>query len=344
MITSTVLRKGGSVLIGATVFVVIGVIVGRAIGAPTANALFVAAYVGLSIGVFEVFFVQSKAGNRFRALNPLVHTALYGLVILVVYALGILLVAWLVAPPDQASAIYGRIPRSMPAVFAITVITVLVLRIVSFLGARNLYALLIGRYQRPVFEKRVFLFIDLKDSTAITEELGGKRSREFISRFLFDISKPITDHRGDVYKFMGDGVIATWKWDEAIAGGSVIRALEEAAAAIARRRPAYQRDFGRHPEFRAGIHGGEVVVSEQGDLRRAIEYNGDNINIAARMEQKAKDHGLPVIVSEAIADALLAEQVPLDRVGEELVKGFSKPIGLYTLRGVPATVAEAAGG
>ncbi len=83
--------------------------------------------------------------------------------------------------------------------------------------------------------------------------------------------------------------------------------------------------------LRAGIHGGEVVVSEQGDLRRAIEFNGDNINIAARMEQKAKEHDLPVVISEAIARELEALNVALARIGEERVKGIAKPIGLYTV-------------
>ncbi len=331
MINNTFVRKCISVLIGTACFVAAGLFVGRAIGAPTVNALFVAAYIGLSIGTFEVFFVQSNTGGRFRSLPPLIHTLLYGVVILVVYVIGIALVAWLVAPPEQAAEIYARIPKSMPAVFAITVVTVLILRVVSFLGARNLWSLLIGRYHRPVFEKRVFLFIDLKDSTSITEELGAQRAREFISRFLFDISKPVTDHRGDVYKYMGDGVIATWEWNEALANANVIRALRAAQKSLDERGPAYEKEFGRRPAFRAGVHGGDVIVSEQGDLRRAIEYNGDNINIAARMEQKAKDHNLPVIISGVLADALKAGAVPLTRVGEETVKGISKPIALFTL-------------
>ena len=331
MITSTIFRKGINVLIGTLSFVGIGAIVGPAIGAPLINAIFVGAYVGLSIGVFEVFFVQSKAGNRFRALNPLVHTALYGIAIIVAYAIGVTLVSWIVAAPEQRVTILARIPVTLPAVFGITVITVMVMRVVSFVGARNLFALLIGRYQRPVFEKRIFLFIDLKDSTSITESLGTKRAREFITRFLFDISKPITDQRGDVYKFMGDGVIATWPWDAALDRANVVGALREAGAAIAARAAAYERDFGRVPAFRAGIHGGEIVVSEQGDLRRAIEFNGDTINIAARMEAKAKEHNLPVVISETIARELEARDVALTRIGEETVKGISKPIGLYTV-------------
>ena len=130
---------------------------------------------------------------------------------------------------------------------------------------------------------------------------------------------------------MGDGVIATWNWDEALDRANVVAALKDAGSALKARADAYERDFGRRPEFRAGIHGGEVVVSEQGDLRRAIEFNGDNINIAARMEQKAKDHNLAVVISETIARELEARGVALKRIGEEKVKGISKPIGLYTV-------------
>ena len=331
VITSTLVRKSISVLIGTIWFIIFAAIIGPTIGAPLINSLFIGAYIGLSIGVFEVFYVQSTAGNWFRALNSLVHTGLYGLVIIAVYAIGILLVTWLVAPPEQAAAIRARMPLTLPAVFAITVITVLVLRVISFLGARNILYLLIGRYQRPVFEKRIFLFIDLKDSTSITESLGPKRAREFISRFLFDISKPITDRRGDIYKFMGDGVIAIWHWDDALTRTNVIAAVVDAASALKNRAAAYEREFDRVPEFRAGIHGGEVIVSEQGDLRRAIEFNGDNINIAARMEQKAKDHNLLVVISETIARELEARDIALKLVGEEQVKGISKPIGLFTL-------------
>ena len=49
--------------------------------------------------------------------------------------------------------------------------------------------------------------------------------------------------------------------------------------------------FGIVPGCRIGIHGGEILVSEEGDTKRAIGFYADTIHIAARMEQKAKELG-----------------------------------------------------
>jgi hypothetical protein len=81
------------------------------------------------------------------------------------------------------------------------------------------------------------------------------------------------------------------------------------------------------PSFRIGIHGGDVVISEQGETKRSIGIYGDTINIAARMEEAAKTHNVDCILSKTIADAIGG----CDRIrpiGEEAVKGISTPIGI----------------
>jgi len=59
--------------------------------------------------------------------------------------------------------------------------------------------------------------------------------------------------------------------------------------------------FGVVPSFRIGVHGGEVVVSEQGDTKRAIGVYGSTINIAARMEEAAKAHNIACAISGDVA-------------------------------------------
>jgi hypothetical protein len=66
---------------------------------------------------------------------------------------------------------------------------------------------------------------------------------------------------------------------------------------------AYLSQFDVVPTFRVGVHGGDVVVSEQGDTRRSIGVYGDTINIAARMEDAAKEHGVACVFSGDIAAA-----------------------------------------
>jgi class 3 adenylate cyclase len=83
--------------------------------------------------------------------------------------------------------------------------------------------------------------------------------------------------------------------------------------------------FGVVPNFRIGIHGGEVVVSEQGDTKRSIGIYGDAINIAARMEDAAAAHGVRCILSEVVAEAL-ANGERIREIGEEVVKGISTTV------------------
>jgi class 3 adenylate cyclase len=84
------------------------------------------------------------------------------------------------------------------------------------------------------------------------------------------------------------------------------------------------------PAFRIGIHGGEVVVSEQGDTKRSIGVYGDAINIAARMEEAARTHGVACVISGDVAEALDDKRIL--SIGNETAKGISAPIPIYEYR------------
>jgi adenylate cyclase len=71
--------------------------------------------------------------------------------------------------------------------------------------------------------------------------------------------------------------------------------------------PAYAREFGVAPQFRAGVHTRPVVVSECGDAKRQIAYFGDTMNVAARLCDHCKATEEAVLVS---ADLLRAAAVP----------------------------------
>src|SRR5580698_8445550 len=103
--------------------------------------------------------------------------------------------------------------------------------------------------------------------------------RAFVRKFLSDLSPPIVDHGGDIYLYKGDGLIAIWNWADAFRQDAILRAVDAMFATVAHETEAYQRWFGVVPAFRIGIHGGAVIVSEQGDARRSIGIYGDAINI-----------------------------------------------------------------
>jgi class 3 adenylate cyclase len=187
---------------------------------------------------------------------------------------------------------------------------------------------MVGTYHRPVRERKILLFLDINGSTALGEKLGALSMRSLVGKFLSDLSAPITDHGGDIYLYKGDGLIAIWNWDAATEQQSILRSVDAMFSAIERQHGAYQKSFGVVPDFRIGIHGGDVIVSEQGDTKRSIGIYGDPINIAARMEEVARAHSVRCVVSDAVVAGLGGSE-RLREIGEETVKGISTSIRIY---------------
>jgi adenylate cyclase len=97
--------------------------------------------------------------------------------------------------------------------------------------------------------------------------------------------------------------------------------------AIAREQENYEKSFNVAPTFRIGIHGGNVIVSEQGDAKRSIGIYGDAINIAARMEEAARAHHVSCVISRNVT-AALSDQSRIRALGAEPVKGISTPVAI----------------
>ena len=175
------------------------------------------------------------------------------------------------------------------------------------------------------------LFLDINGSTALGARLGALSMCSLIRKFLIDVSQPITNHGGEIYLYKGDGLIAVWSWVSAIKEDNILKTVDAIFNAIEGKQGAYQRLFGVVPKFRIGIHGGDVVVSEQGDTKRSIGIYGDAINIAARMENAAAAHGVRCILSEAIAEALTNGE-RIHEIGEEAVRGISTMVRVCEYR------------
>jgi class 3 adenylate cyclase len=207
------------------------------------------------------------------------------------------------------------------------------MRTVHFIGAENLFHLMVGTYHRPVVQDKIIFFLDINDSTGLAEQLGAVQTKSMVGKFLFDISKPITDFGGEIYLYKGDGLIALWDWREALRENQILRAIDAVFATISQERVEFRRQFGVVPSFRIGVHGGEVVVSEQGDTKRAIGVYGSTINIAARMEEAAKVHNVACVISGDVVEALAGRDDRLSLIGHEKVKGISAEMPIFDYRG-----------
>jgi adenylate cyclase len=325
-------RKLASILLAVTIFALLAALTAVATSRPMVYVLIDSIFVGTGVGLFEQFYVQSLRGRWLRSMHPLASITIYTAVVMLLFIAAINLSHLLLWEWDTLPTAYRRLPLALPLVIAFSVIGIVVMRTVHFIGIETLFHLMIGTYHRPVVEEKVLLFLDINNSTGLAERLGAVEIKSLVGKFLFDISKPITDYGGEIYLYKGDGLIALWNWGEAIRGNRILRAIDAVFAAVRREQGEYQRQFGIVPRFRVGVHGGEVVVSEQGDTKRAIGVYGSTINIAARMEEAAKAHGIACAVSGDVAQALSDADGRLIPLGDEQLKGISYEVPIFEYR------------
>jgi len=325
-------RKLTSILLAVTIFALLAGLTSFATRGSVVYAIIDSIIVGTGVGLFEQFYVQSVRGRWLRSMHPLLSISIYTAVVVLLFVVAVHLSHLLTGRLDTLPIAYRRLPFALPLVIAFSVIGIVVMRTVHFIGIETLFHLMIGTYHRPVIEEKVLLFLDINDSTSLAERLGAVQIKSLVGKFLFDISKPITNYGGEIYLYKGDGLIALWNWNEAIRENRILRAIDAVFASVERERSEYQRQFGVVPRFRIGVHGGEVVVSEQGDTKRAIGVYGSTINIAARMEEAAKAHDVACVVSGDVVEALSDGEQQLLPLGHEQVKGISVEIPVFKYR------------
>ena len=72
------------------------------------------------------------------------------------------------------------------------------------------FDILAGRYINPKVEKRIVMFMDLKDSTPIAEDLGHSVYFEFIRDFIYMLSQAVIEFDGTIYQYVGDEIVCSW--------------------------------------------------------------------------------------------------------------------------------------
>ncbi len=177
------------------------------------------------------------------------------------------------------------------------------------------------------------MFTDIKDFTAISENLSPDYLAEILGRYLQVMAETIQSERGTVDKYIGDSVMTFWNAPEEVEGHAIL-----ACRAAIRCREALNQLYGSStwgvaPRFetRFGLHRCVASVGHFGAPDR-LNYTaiGDGINLASRLEGLNKFYGTHIIVSETIYDSAKDEFEfrLLDRVA---VKGKMEGILIYEL-------------
>jgi class 3 adenylate cyclase len=228
---------------------------------------------------------------------------------------------------------------------ALAVGVILFFSVNDLLGPGVLFAFAAGRYHNPRIEERALLFVDMRASTAIAERLGEVRFLSLLNRFVGDVSFAVAEAGGGIHKYVGDEVIATWRLAPGANPPACVSAAFAALDRIAAQGPAYMRDFGVVPDFRAALHCGPVAVGELGSLRKEIALIGDTMNTAARIQEACRETDNRVLASAALIERLAAlpSGITRRRLGELPMRGKERPLELDVLEATKGGAGEARG-
>jgi class 3 adenylate cyclase len=190
-----------------------------------------------------------------------------------------------------------------------------------------------GDISKPFSEvERIFMFLDIRSSTTIAEELGHVQYFELLNDFFNDIAEPISKNKGQIYQYVGDEVVVSWGVEDGISNANCIQCFFDIVDIMSRHSHKYESKYGIRPSFKAGMHFGKVSTGTVGTLKKEIIYTGDVLNTASRIEGLCNKHDVDLLLTKSLIDKL-----PLDhtfspkRIGEISLRGKSTEIMLFTV-------------
>jgi class 3 adenylate cyclase len=176
------------------------------------------------------------------------------------------------------------------------------------------------------------LFSDLAGFTAFAERAKPAEAARVLNTY-YAVAAPLITRRfgGEVEKFMGDGIMATFNSrgdqpDHAVRAAGAALALQRELTALAESNPGW-------PRLRVGVNTGDAVVREMGgDGFVAYVVVGDAVNTASRLESAAPEGGVLIgaDTQRALPDGSVVEAVP-----ELRVKGKQETVDAYLLHALP---------
>ena len=199
-------------------------------------------------------------------------------------------------------------------------------------GQKQLLNFVVGKYSPAQVENRMIMFIDMADSTAITEKIGDKKYLSLLDEFFSLMTLPLEQTQGEIYKYIGDEAIITWSKDQQDASIPV-RFFYKFKTTIKHHESHLMEKYGVVPKFRAGLHFGSMLIGELGSVKKEIALIGDSLNTTSRILDVGKRLDKELVLSEILGKQFTAENpyVLVSPLGEQVLKGKEEKLLLYSI-------------
>jgi adenylate cyclase len=212
-----------------------------------------------------------------------------------------------------------------------TLLTIIILEVIDKYGPGGFWSMMRGKYLNPRIENRIFIFLDINNATSIAEQLGHTKYFRLLRDFFSEITIPILANGGEIYQYIGDEVVISWK-NTPLNKQRCFRFLRQTFFLLKRRESGFMKRYGVSPTFKAGIHSGEVTAGVIGVIKKDLVYSGDTLNTTARIRSKCHELEEAFVVS---GDFLNEFSTPfaykVNEIGEMEFKGRAEKEKLYSI-------------
>ncbi|MEJ7559807.1 MAG: adenylate/guanylate cyclase domain-containing protein [Pedobacter sp.] len=290
----------------------------------------------LEIGYFNKWFIK-KSFTKKIILKSLIY-----ILIVLVFLSGTVFINALYT---QETRSFGSFSSLLWAFFSDYALVGIMLYIASIIVLTQFYAefsdsigpgtlrnFFLGKYHHPVEEERIFMFLDMKSSTTIAQQLGHVRYFEMLREYFFDLSAEVINYGGIIYQYAGDEMIICWKLKDGLKNNNSIECFFAMKRALEEQKGKYREKFGLLPGFKAGLHFGMVTAGEIGSLKKEIIFTGDVLNTSARIQGLCNQFDADLLVSAEMVDIVeLPSHYVVESVGAHLLKGRNSTMEIFAV-------------
>ncbi len=294
---------------------------------------------GLLCGSFIVFYQRGKLKGSTYLNKLLIHSGLY-IFFVSLSILGTGLIGALFTPTAQGflKSFYEdisslRVLRLLVNWYFIVILTIFLLDVSEKYGSGTLKKLLLGKYHSPGKEERIFMFLDLRSSTAIAEKIGDEQYFKMLRFFYEMANEVIINHHGEIYQYVGDEIVISWEKGKGLRKADCLHCFFAVRQAVKDKADHFTENFFVVPEFKAGVHCGEVTTGEIGTVKKDIVYSGDVLNTTARITALCNKYNETLLISETLYRELKdTAAYRFTYIDNPLLRGKQDPFAIYAVK------------
>lgn len=182
----------------------------------------------------------------------------------------------------------------------------------------------------------IAMFIDLRDSTKLAERKLPFDILFILNLFMAEMASAIENNNGHYAQFAGDGGMALFGLDGDLSSGALdaLRCAKDMQKRLEQINQQLALELTLPLKMGIGIHCGEAIVGVMGPpIAPNLTAIGDNVNVAARLENQAGLLKCELVISSEVAkcSGINFDKFPATQVS---LKGKRKKLSIHAIENI----------